>query len=72
LEILDKYSDFNAQGLKIFLNGFMSQTLVDLSLILFNQAASLEIMQQIKKANCLIDFLLPPVESINLDTLILN
>ena len=55
MELIDKYSDFNAQGLRIFLYGLVSQTIVDLSFILFNQAASIEVMLPFSRVTSPID-----------------
>ena len=55
-EIIDKYNDLDTQGLKICVSGLINQAIVDLSLILFNKAASLEIIPSIIKVNSQIDF----------------
>jgi hypothetical protein len=61
MELIEKFSDYDAKGLNICLSGLINQTIVDLSFILFNQASSLQLILPHDKSSSLIDFELPPI-----------
>ncbi len=71
-EILEKYCDFNAREIiKITINGVVSQLLVDIILILFNNAECLEIVKSNERPEK-VDLELPFVENLSFGTIYLN